>query len=100
MDAQRKRYLKNDMLFRRWYSDNIVRFVGGPMHEEVLKVPDLRPEWKCAVPEPMESKFFLPTELPQSVRVKTARYRLMSDGFVVLKLGWTKLWMYVFSGCE
>jgi len=94
MQSRNKR---NDRLFRRWYSEKIVKFVGGPMHNEVLQIQELLPEYRCAMPM-FDGSVLQISEFAKPVKI--AKYRLMQDGFVVYLLGWNKLWVYVFSEIE
>ena len=90
---------KNDMLFRRWYNEKIVRFIGGPLHGEVQLVDNLMPDRYVLDMEPMQPiDFTKPIDPSARVGIRLVRYELIRDGFVVHPLGWSRLFAYVFSG--
>ncbi len=90
---------REDMLFRRWYNEKIVRFIGGPLNGEVMQVDHLMPDKYVLEPEPMKPIDFTKEIDPTAkADIRLVRYSLIRDSFVIHPLGGSWLFAYVFAG--
>lgn len=98
IDEVKESHRRNDLLYRRWFSENIVRFYGGPMNGNVLEVDRMYDHLYIACAPVMQ--FDIHSIDVDKIEVPVARYRRIVDTFIVYPQGMNILYAYVFSGMK
>jgi hypothetical protein len=86
----------NDLLFRRWYNERVVRFVGGPLHGEVMMVDGLMNSIRYPIPPVPDYPFKRNPSPASPMKMRMVKYDLMRDFFVFKHLGCSPFFFYFF----